>query len=222
MTRLTLPQQRAQETRQRIIDAGQAVFGRCGCTEPTVEEIAGEAGVSIGAFYHHFPSKADLFKAILEEHLGGAFIEFHEILRAASFREMIERFVAAWFHHVATTPAFNSLVHQVSGTHETWAIQALATFHLDGARAIARVLALAQRFGLVRESLDPAVGATVILMMMEGIESLWVVDRSSVDSTTFKAAWADSIDRYIAADGPGNFAAFQAEAGSLFPPGATG
>lgn len=216
MARITLPQQRAQETRQRIIDAGLAAFGKDGYSEPTVEGIADEAGVSIGAFYHHFPSKADLFKAILEEHIGGAIMEFHEILLASSFPELIKNFVDAWFHHVETTPAFNRMFHEVAETHETWAMEAIARFHQNGASAIGRVLALAQRFGLVRPDLDSAAGGAVIVTMMEGIEALWGVDRGSVDNPAFKSAWADSVERYIAADEPGDIEGFQAEAGRLF------
>ncbi len=219
MTRVTLPKQRALETRQRIIEAGLAAFGRRGYSEPTVEQIADEAGVSIGAFYHHFPSKAELFKAILEEHIGDAVIELHEFLPASSFRELIEHFVDGWFQHLETTPAFNRMFREVAETHEAWALAAIAELHQNGARAISRVLALAQRFGLVREDLDPAAGGAVIVTMMEGIEALWSVDRAAVDDPSFKSAWADSIERYIAADNPADIDGFQAEMRRLFGDG---
>jgi AcrR family transcriptional regulator len=53
--------------RRSLLDAAHAVFRRDGYTGATVDSIAEEAGLTKGAVYSHFDSKADLFLCLLEE-----------------------------------------------------------------------------------------------------------------------------------------------------------
>ncbi len=62
-------QQRAEETRVRILEAAAECFAQRGYEAAGVAEICERAGVSKGAFYHHFPSKQDLFMALLNDWL---------------------------------------------------------------------------------------------------------------------------------------------------------
>ena len=53
---------------QRLLDAGRTLMGRTGTSgSPKVADIVAEAGLSNDAFYRHFPSKAALVEAILED-----------------------------------------------------------------------------------------------------------------------------------------------------------
>ncbi len=52
--------------RQTLIQKGKELFERHGLRKTTVDEIAGQAGVSKGAFYLFFGSKEDLYFSILE------------------------------------------------------------------------------------------------------------------------------------------------------------
>lgn len=64
-------QQRAEETRARILSAAEECFAQHGYEAAGVAEICERAGVSKGAFYHHFASKQDLFMALLGNWLDG-------------------------------------------------------------------------------------------------------------------------------------------------------
>lgn len=64
-------QKRAIETRQEILTAAINCFSREGYEATGVAEICSEAGLSKGAFYHHFPSKHAVFMALLENWLEG-------------------------------------------------------------------------------------------------------------------------------------------------------
>jgi AcrR family transcriptional regulator len=73
VVRLTRAQQQEQ-THERLLDAGRAVFVRRGFLAATVEEVAAEAGYTRGAVYKHFGGKEGLWQAItagyVELHLG--------------------------------------------------------------------------------------------------------------------------------------------------------
>lgn len=64
-------QQRGEETRTRILDVAQDAFARYGYDATGVAEICRRAGVTKGGFYHHFPSKQDVFLEMLERWLEG-------------------------------------------------------------------------------------------------------------------------------------------------------
>lgn len=50
----------ADSARRRLLDAAVKRFGEGGALGVTLDEIRREAGVSVGAVYHHFPDKAAL------------------------------------------------------------------------------------------------------------------------------------------------------------------
>ncbi len=66
-----MAQKRSEDTRSQIIEAAVQLFCRSGYDATGVAEICSMAEVSKGAFYHHFPSKKDLFLAIVNDWLQG-------------------------------------------------------------------------------------------------------------------------------------------------------
>lgn len=59
-------QQRSEETKARILESAIKLFSSRGYNKASVDEICREAGISKGAFYHHFESKQALFLALLD------------------------------------------------------------------------------------------------------------------------------------------------------------
>jgi AcrR family transcriptional regulator len=64
-------QQRSEETRNCLLEAANTLFSKTGYEATSVAEICQAAGVSKGAFYHHFPSKQAVFLALMESWLSG-------------------------------------------------------------------------------------------------------------------------------------------------------
>jgi AcrR family transcriptional regulator len=56
-----MTQQRAEETRSHILDAAGELFAERGYDATSVADICAQAGVTKGAFYHHFESKQAVF-----------------------------------------------------------------------------------------------------------------------------------------------------------------
>jgi TetR/AcrR family acrAB operon transcriptional repressor len=55
----------ALATREQLLDAAERVFRARGVGNATLEEVAAAAGMTRGAVYHHFESKAEIFEALV-------------------------------------------------------------------------------------------------------------------------------------------------------------
>lgn len=64
-------QQRSEETHANILDSAYQLFSRNGYEATSVANICQAAGVSKGAFYHHFPTKQAVFLELMESWLAG-------------------------------------------------------------------------------------------------------------------------------------------------------
>lgn len=58
---------KTEETRQRLLEAGLALFAEHGPRSVTSHAIASEAGYASGTFYLHFKDKIELFRELAEE-----------------------------------------------------------------------------------------------------------------------------------------------------------
>ena len=59
----------ASSTKQRILGIARELFARQGYTGTSIADIAHELGTSTAALYYHFPSKADILRALIAEPL---------------------------------------------------------------------------------------------------------------------------------------------------------
>src|SRR3989338_7372311 len=59
--------ERSTETIGKLVAAARGLFGERGFEAVTVDDIVAEAGMSKGAFYHHFGSKDDILEHVVDE-----------------------------------------------------------------------------------------------------------------------------------------------------------
>jgi AcrR family transcriptional regulator len=64
-------QTRSLETRRKILETAEKLFSQSGYESASVADICTAAGISKGAFYHHFPSKQAVFLELLGDWLKG-------------------------------------------------------------------------------------------------------------------------------------------------------
>jgi len=76
--RLTRDEKKAQ-TRLQLLQAAAVVFPRRGYHATSVDEVAEEAGFTVGALYSNFSGKQDLFLAMLDEHFARQMSAYAEI-----------------------------------------------------------------------------------------------------------------------------------------------
>jgi AcrR family transcriptional regulator len=86
------PRTTGPDTTARILQAAVDCFAREGYDASGVAEICETAGVSKGAFYHHFPSKLSVFLALLEQWLQILDLQLNAVRGAsANAAEALER-----------------------------------------------------------------------------------------------------------------------------------
>jgi TetR/AcrR family transcriptional regulator len=91
----------ATDTRQRVLDAAEAVFAERGFGGATTREIAARAGIAKRMLFYYFASKEAVYRAVLERVVGGM-VGIHEQFRSdpgpvglAEAMEGITHFAAA-------------------------------------------------------------------------------------------------------------------------------
>lgn len=89
----------AEERRRRLLEAAQQLFGEKGYRRTEVEVVARRAGVTKPMLYRHFPGgKAEVFMAVLDEHIDGLLRALWEAMAASNEpRERLHRGLDAYF-----------------------------------------------------------------------------------------------------------------------------
>ena len=100
--------ERRKEARPgELLDAALDLFVEKGFAATRSEEVALRAGVSKGTLFLYFPSKEELFKAVVRENLSGRFAEWQE--EFANFEgttaDMVRYCLRAWWQRIGATRA---------------------------------------------------------------------------------------------------------------------
>lgn len=119
----------AQRNRERILAAAEEVFAGGG-PHTSTEAVARRAGVAIGTVFRHFPTKADLLRALMKQLLeqiatdaadliahgdpATALLEFHtQLVRRTSANRTVVTLLAAEGTQIAVSGPIRSLTDAV-------------------------------------------------------------------------------------------------------------
>ena len=69
----------AARNRARVLEVAYEVFAAEGLGVP-IDEIARRAGVGAGTVYRHFPTKEDLYRAVIEDHINRIIEDGRQVL----------------------------------------------------------------------------------------------------------------------------------------------
>ena len=100
--------ERRKEARPgELLDAALDLFVEKGFAATRVEEVAARAGVSKGTLFLYFPSKEELFKAVVRENISGRFKEWNAEFEAfeGSTMDMLGFCMNSWWERVGATRA---------------------------------------------------------------------------------------------------------------------
>jgi AcrR family transcriptional regulator len=98
-------EQRLAANRERILEAARRLVSRGGLREARMGAVATEAGLSTGALYRYFPSKADLFVDVLNAAVDREIVILDRIVDApGSARERLQDAVACFVRRALRGP----------------------------------------------------------------------------------------------------------------------
>ena len=100
--------ERRKEARPgELLDAALDLFVEKGFAATRSEEVAARAGVSKGTLFLYFPSKEELFKAVVRENMSGRFAEWNDEFERfdGSTAEMVRYCMQVWWDRVGATRA---------------------------------------------------------------------------------------------------------------------
>ncbi len=102
------PRQRLKDIRpQQLLDAALTLFVEKGFTATRSEEVATLAGVSKGTLYLYYPSKEELFKAVVRQNISKLIGEGSEVVAAfdGNTSELLLMLFDVWWDRVADSNA---------------------------------------------------------------------------------------------------------------------
>lgn len=117
------PRQRRSRRKEarpgELLDAALALFVEKGFAATRVEEVAARAGVSKGTLFIYFPSKEELFKAVVRESISGKYTEFGQELETytGTSADLVRYCMHEWWQEIGMSAAsgITKLVMSESG-----------------------------------------------------------------------------------------------------------
>ncbi len=194
-------QERAQRTRERLLDTALRLISEKGSGETTFEAISEASGVSRGAIRFHFGSKSGLLFAVVDR----TFDVFeNEILAPllgddgpTTFAEAIEANRDFVRDHQEAGRLFLVLMSESLGSSPE--LRARFSELYERFRRFIRVwVEAAQRNGSVARDLDVDSASAVILGALVGLHYQWQLDPERVDLDRVYATLTAALDRGFA------------------------
>lgn len=185
-------------TRERLLDAAEALFREQGVTRTSLAEVATAAGMTRGAVYWHFKDKADLFRAMCDRATLPLEAQFEHVDACSRIDPLgtLRTLSIAALTSLATDEraqnVFEIVFHKSELVDE---LAGLATTHRQERCAclsqIEEVIRLAAANGQLPEDVDAALATQGLHALMVGIMHEWVLDPSAYDLATAAPALVD-------------------------------
>lgn len=186
----------AELRRRQIMDAAIACFRRRGFHQATMQEICAEAGISAGALYRYFASKAEIISAIAEDHRSQSDVAFLRTAEQAGLIEAACQTARDFFQKFAEGDG--SLVADIlaEATRDEALAAPLRVTDRRSVELFMKAIKAAQARGEIDATLDAETVAETLFAVIEGIG----LRRAFLRSTNVDAAVAQFralLERYL-------------------------
>lgn len=174
---------KGEETRHRILESAVICFSESGYEKTGVAKICRVAGVSKGAFYHHFPTKQALFLELLNHWLEGLDAQILIIREKASDVPSALTQIATMVRQVfeagrGKLPMFLAFLNQAAHDKAVW----LATLsHYQHYQSVfAEIIKAGVDEGSIAD-IDPEIAAKTLVSLGVGLVLQGTLDTDNVD-----------------------------------------
>jgi AcrR family transcriptional regulator len=158
------------EVRAQIVDVARKIFTRYGFRKTTMEEIAAASRKGKSSIYYYFPSKEDIFRAVVEkeaaelkERLGVA------ISKGDSPIGKLKEYILFRLHHVRTLGNFYAALNEESLSHLGFILDIRKQFDRDELEVVREILEEGMKDGTFHLT-SSEIGSIAIATMMKGLE----------------------------------------------------
>ena len=196
----------AAVTRETLLKTALSVFSANGYSATTLEDIAREAGLTRGAIYWHFGSKAELYNTLLQQFSArGAIIAEQAIAEGGSVLEVLRRVFVRQMVLVEEDEEVRAVVElalskmELSPELESGRQQQIRS----GKQLIAQIADAVQQGierGELRADLDAADIARAFLAFQNGAIQLWLAAPEAFSLKASAEAFADILMTGIRAE----------------------
>lgn len=163
-------QERGRRRVDEILDAAEALVHETGPAACSIQEIARQAGASVGSIYHFFPTKEAIFDALRARHasevraLAAAMLAHSEEWDRLDLPTFVERVISPFAEFLGRAPAYVALA--TSGTGQRLTSDAVAEAELREA-----LLAALARRASGSTPAERHLRVDVVMAIVEGISS---------------------------------------------------
>ncbi len=176
-------QQRGRATRAHILATAATCFAQQGYDGTGVAEICRRAGVTKGAFYHHFPSKQALFLALFDQWLQGMDAQIASVREEAGTTPEAFRRMAGMIQHVFAAaggqlPMFLEFWSKAARDPAVW--QATIAPYRQYTALFSAMIEAGIAEGTLRTA-DPQAAAQVVVSLAVGLVLQSVLDPEGAD-----------------------------------------
>jgi TetR/AcrR family transcriptional regulator of autoinduction and epiphytic fitness len=200
-TRKRLQDERIAE----LLDVAAEVFIAEGFAAASINEIARRANASKATFYSRFPTKQDLFLAVIDRRMSNVFEQVANFPDEGTLKSSLERFCTNLLS-VALSPKQISLIRMVSmesGRYPALARRFYEHGPKQGEKALANYLSQQTAKGLLGHE-DPLVMARQLINLITGSPIRWFVlgfDAAPMGKRALQRHIDESISLFLRAYG---------------------
>ncbi|MGH9885850.1 MAG: TetR family transcriptional regulator [bacterium] len=187
------PQIAAPSTRERILAAAARLFAELGFSSASMPAIAEQSGITAGAIYRHFDSKAELLLEVVRHALRSPPVSVrareHGGFDASTLPEVAASYTATDLKPMRQL----SLEVHAAASRDPSVERLLSDWDEDLTRQLREGIELAQRQGLADSSLDPELAARFYAVLIMGLNHMDTLHPSLVGDPAWRRFVAERV-----------------------------
>ncbi len=154
---------------KEILRAAESLFVKQGFHQTGMAAICEAAGMSPGALYRYFDSKADIIQAFVEEEQAETAEMFEDLATTTNFKKSLVEILVVMIDAVSDE-TYGQLALEIAaeGARDDKIGPILARAEQDALDQLTGVIIEAQKAGKIDEEADAQVSARVLLMIING------------------------------------------------------